>query len=48
MFSLVAARDVAWQHAKLLWRLRDNKPLRDGYLDVLARMTELTARAILA
>jgi hypothetical protein len=47
MFSLVAARDVAWQHAKLLWRLRTNDPLRDGYLDVLARMTALTARAIL-
>jgi hypothetical protein len=47
MFSLVAARDVAWQHAKLLWRLRSTLPLRDGYLDVLARTTELTARAIL-
>jgi hypothetical protein len=47
MFSLVAARDVAWQHAKLLWRLRSMPPLRDGYLDVLARTTELTARAIL-
>jgi hypothetical protein len=47
MFSLVAARDVAWQHATLLWRLRSTPPLRDGYLDVLARTTELTARAIL-
>ena len=47
MFSLVAARDVAWQHAKLLWRLRNTAPLRDGYLDVLARTTELTVRAIL-
>jgi hypothetical protein len=47
MFSLVAARDVAWEHAKLLWGLRNTAPLRDGYLDVLARTTELTARAIL-
>ena len=47
MFSLVAARDVAWEHAKLLWRVRDSPPLREGYLDVLARATELTARAIL-
>jgi Family of unknown function (DUF5995) len=47
MFSLVAARDVAWEHAKLLWRLRNTAPLRDTYLDVLARTTELAARAIL-
>ena len=47
MFSLVAARDVAWEHAKLLWRLRDTAPLRDAYLEVLARTTELTARAVL-
>jgi Family of unknown function (DUF5995) len=47
MFSLVGARDVAWEHAKLLWRLRNSAPLRDGYLDVLARTTELAARAIL-
>jgi Family of unknown function (DUF5995) len=47
MFSLVAARDVAWEHAKLLWRLRNTAPLRDAYLDLLARTTELTARAIL-
>jgi hypothetical protein len=47
MWSIVAARDVAWEHAKLLWRLRDIAPLRNGYLDVLARTTELTARAML-
>ncbi len=47
MWSLVAARDVAWEHAKLLWHLRGTAPLRDGYLDVLARTTELTARAML-
>jgi hypothetical protein len=47
MFSLVAARDVAWEHAQLLWRLRNEAPLRDAYLDALARTTELTARAIL-
>jgi hypothetical protein len=47
MFSLVAVRDVAWEHAKLLWGLRNTAPLRDAYLDVLARTTELTARAIL-
>jgi hypothetical protein len=47
MWSVVAARDVAWEHAKLLWHLRDFAPLRDGYLDVLARTTELAARAML-
>ena len=47
MWSIVAARDVAWEHAKLLWRLRDIAGLRDGYLDVLACTTELAARAVL-
>jgi hypothetical protein len=47
MFSLAEARDVAWEHAKLLWRLRNAAPLCDSYLDVLARTTELAARAIL-
>jgi hypothetical protein len=46
-WSLVGARDVAWEHAKVLWNLRDLGPVRAGYLDVLARTTELTARAIL-
>ncbi len=35
MFSLVAARDLAWDHAKLLWRLRDAAPFDDAYLQVL-------------
>ena len=47
MWSIVAARDVAWEHAKLLWHLHDIAPLRDGILDVLARTTELAARAML-
>ncbi len=47
MYSIVAARDVAWEHAKLLWHLRDVPPLRAAYLDVLARTTELAARAML-
>ncbi len=47
MCSIVAARDIAWEHAKLLWDLRDIAPLRDRYLDVLARTTELAARAVL-
>jgi hypothetical protein len=47
MWSIVAARDVAWEQAKLLWELRDVAQLRSGYLDVLARATELAARAML-
>ncbi len=48
MWSLAAARDVAWDHAKMLWKLRHaGSLLRDGYLDVLARSTELASRAML-
>jgi hypothetical protein len=47
MWSIVGARDVAWEHAKLLWHLRRIIALSDGYLDVLARTTELVARAML-
>jgi hypothetical protein len=47
MWSIAAARDVAWDHAKLLWQLRGLAPLRDAYLEVLARTTELAARAML-
>jgi len=47
MWSLAGARDVAWDHAKILWGLRDAGPIRDAYLDCLARTTELAARAML-
>jgi uncharacterized protein DUF5995 len=47
MWSIAGARDVAWEHAQLLWHLRHIAPLRDSYLDVLARTTELAARAML-
>ncbi len=47
MWSIVAARDAAWEHAKLLWELRHARPLRDAYLDSLALSTELAARAML-
>jgi hypothetical protein len=47
MWSLATARDVAWDHARLLWRLRNGAPIRDAYLDALARTTELAARAML-
>jgi hypothetical protein len=47
MWSLAQARDVAWDHAKVLWGLRHAGLLEDGYLDALARTTELAARAML-
>ncbi len=47
MWSLVAAREVAWGHAEMLWRLRGDRLLFDGYADVLARSTELAGRAML-
>ncbi len=48
MWSIVAARDLAWDHAKILWALRDSGPIRDAYLDALARSSELAAAAMLA
>ena len=47
MWSLAAARDLAWDHAKVLWGLRNAGMVRDAYLDALAGTTELAARAIL-
>jgi hypothetical protein len=47
MWSIVAARDVAWEHAKVIWALRHLRPLEDADLAVLARTTELAARAML-
>jgi len=47
MWSLAGARDVAWDHAKILWGLRHAGPIREAYLDGLARTTELAARAML-
>jgi energy-coupling factor transporter ATP-binding protein EcfA2 len=40
-------RNVAWEHAQLLWELRHAGPVRDAYLDTLAVSTELAARAML-
>ena len=47
MWSLAAARDVAWCHAQVLWALRDAGLVRDAYLTALAGSTELAARAML-
>jgi hypothetical protein len=47
MWSIADARDLAWLHAKLLWRLRHDSGLADAYGDVLGRLVELSGRGIL-
>ena len=47
MWSIVAARELAWDHAKLVWSLRHVAGAAQGYEDVLARETELSGRAML-
>ena len=47
MWSIVAARELAWDHAKLIWSLRQVAGAVQAYEDVLARETELSGRGIL-
>jgi hypothetical protein len=47
MWSIVAARDIAWGHAEILWKLRDDRELSSMYADTLARAVELSSRGIL-
>lgn len=47
MWSIVAARDLAWDHARMVWSLRRIHEVQLGYEDVLARMTELAGLAML-
>ena len=47
MWSIVAARELAWDHAKLIWSLRHVAGAAQTYEDVLARETELSGRAML-
>jgi hypothetical protein len=47
MWSIVTAREVAWDHAEMLWQLRGEPGLYTAYADLLARTTELAGRAML-
>ena len=47
MWSVVAARELAWDHAGVIWRLRQLPDLAHAYEDVLARTTELSSQAML-
>jgi Family of unknown function (DUF5995) len=48
MWSIVAARDMAWERATHLWELRHAGMVHTAYLEELALSTELDARVILA
>jgi hypothetical protein len=47
MWSITAARDIAWGHAQILWTLRHDPTLTSIYADTLARAVELSSRGIL-
>ena len=47
MWSIVTARELAWDHAQVIWSLRGTPELFCAYTDVLARTTELSGRAML-
>jgi hypothetical protein len=47
IWSVERARDAAWIRAQVLWRLRDLPPLRDDYIEMNDRATELSSRALL-
>jgi hypothetical protein len=46
MWSIVKARELAWENAKVIWNLRMH-PVRAAYEDALALSTELAGRAML-
>jgi hypothetical protein len=47
MWSIRAARDLAWDHAKLLWALGDHPELRDAYLSTLTGLVHFAGNGIL-
>ncbi len=47
MWSIRAARDIAWDHAKFLWALADHPHLREAYLDSLTKLVRLGGNGIL-
>jgi hypothetical protein len=47
IWSVERARDAAWIGGQVLWQLRDLPPLRDDYLEINDRTTELASRALL-
>jgi hypothetical protein len=47
MWSVRAARDVAWDNARALWQLRGNATLERDYVAMLDRAFEIAGRALL-
>jgi hypothetical protein len=47
IWSIERARDAAWIHAEVLWRLRAVPELTNGYLDVLDSTVGMENRALL-
>jgi hypothetical protein len=47
MWSIVAARELAWDNAKVLWSLRDTPELASAYGDLLARSVALSSAGLL-
>jgi len=47
MWSIRAARDLAWEHAKLLWALADHPRLREAYLATLTGLVHFGGNGIL-
>ena len=46
-WAINSARDLAWQHALVLWELRAGGPARGLFLDGLAETTALASRLLL-
>lgn len=47
MFSISAARRLAWENAQLMWALRDSPKLQEVFERTLGRFTKFAGRAIL-
>jgi len=43
----LSPREIAWDHAQVIWNLRRMPELERAYTDVLARTTELSGCAML-
>ena len=46
-FSITAAREAAWTHGEVLWRLRDDTWLVGSFLATLDRTVGFAGRALL-
>jgi hypothetical protein len=47
MWSIADARELAWDQAETLWKLRDHPDIARPYEDALSRLVELGGRGIL-